>query len=158
MTAAKRSPTMGSVSHTVLVAPAMRAVRAVWTLSSRPISTPVTVGAAPPRVTIHEAPSARADTVWPSGAGMRMAVKSGPAAQRALAASPALAAAGTFMRAAASNTTQTASPRRKTAAPTGAAQAKVSRVVASPTSAVTGTAPPAGTTEGLAPSGTSPGA
>ncbi|MNQ36921.1 hypothetical protein D3C85_504500 [compost metagenome] len=147
---------MGSVSQTVLVAPAMRAVRAVWTLSSRPSSTPLTLKAGPPRETIHEAPSARADTVWPSGAGMRMAVKSGPAAQRARAAPPALA--GMFMRAAASNTTQTASPRRKTAAPTGAAQAKVRRVVSSLTSAVTGTAPPAGTGDGLAPSGTAPGA
>ncbi|MNE22377.1 hypothetical protein D3C80_1155860 [compost metagenome] len=81
-------------------------------------------------------------------------MKSDPAAQRA----PSRPSPFISMRAAWSKTAQTASPRRKTAAPTGPFQAKRSTVCWPLTSAATGTAPPMGTGEGRELSARAPGA
>jgi len=74
---------------------------------------------------------------------MRRAIWSGPAVQRASLTGPSCPAPGMSRRAFLSNTTQTASPRRKTAAPTGVGQANDRLTWAGVATAVTGTVPAA---------------
>jgi hypothetical protein len=139
VTAAKRSPAIGSVIQTALVAPAMRATRAGAALSSRPTVTPSTPTGAPPTVTVQVEPLATAETARASGAARRTTTWSAPAVQRASVAGPRRAAPLMSRRPEVSKTIHTASPRRNTAAPTGVAQRKASDSFSGVASAVTGT-------------------
>ena len=91
-------------------------------------------------VTVQLDPWATAETARPSGAARRTATWSGPAVHRASEIGPRRAASGISSRAVVSNTTQTASPRRKTAAPIGDGQAKDRLTLAGVATAETATA------------------
>ena len=153
VTTASRSPTTGSASQNTPVAPGRAAVSTgTGEVSSRPSAiSSATTGAVGPIDTVQVAPSAAADTCMVEGTARRTAETTPPAASSSFCTcGRPWGVSERSSRALASNTIHTASPRRNTAAPSGAAQGKPSFSVRPSISARMATTPDLGRGSGAA--------